>query len=134
LSRSRLARLGTPTLATIETQRSARLNEQLLLLGRGAAWDEDIDPEQLRLQTYHALAAGARGLVFSSEKALGIDTGPAALRTDALRLINMELRLLEPWISGGQLSDELAAGDGSVQVSVWRTDRSRLLIVTQHAP
>jgi hypothetical protein len=45
----------------------------------------------------------------------------------------MELRLLEPWIAAGQVTDEMAAGDGSLQVSVLTTDRSRLLILTQHA-
>ncbi len=134
LSRSRLARPGTPVLASIETQRSYRLGEQLLLFGRGAPWDEDVDPEQLRLETFHAIAAGARGFLFPSEKPLAIDTGPAALRTDALRLINMELKLLEPWIAAGNQAEEMAAPDGSLQVSTLTTERSRLLIVTQHAP
>src|SRR2546430_1163232 len=130
----RLARPATPVLASIETQRSFRLGEQLLLFSRGAAWDEDVDPEQLRLETFHCVAAGARGFVFPSERALAIDTGPAALRTDAIRLINMELRLLEPWIAAGNLAEEMAAPDGSLQVSTLTTDRSRLLVVMQHAP
>ncbi|MBW8884650.1 MAG: hypothetical protein JF612_07705, partial [Planctomycetia bacterium] len=134
LGRSRLARPGTPVLASIETQRSYRLGEQILLFSRGAAWDEDVDPEQLRLETFHAIAAGARGFVFPSEKPLAIDNGPAALRTDAIRLINMELKLLEPWIAAGNLAEEMAAPDGTLQVSTLTTDRSRLLIVTQHAP
>ena len=77
----------------------ARLGEQLVLFGRGAAWDEDVDPQQLRLATFQAIAAGARGFVFPSDQPLAIDTGPRALRTDAIRLINMELKLLEPWIA-----------------------------------
>jgi hypothetical protein len=133
LARLRLARPGTPALAAIETERPPRLAEQLLLFSRGAPWEEDVDPAQLRLQTYHAIAAGARGFVFPTEKPLAIDTGPAALRTDAIRLMNMELRLLEPWIAAGQLSDEMAAGDGTLQVSVLATERSRLLVLTQHA-
>jgi hypothetical protein len=134
LVRPRLARAGTPVLASIETQRPAALAEQMLLFGRGAAFEEDVDPQQLRLAAISALAAGARGLVFPSNTPLAIDSGPAALRTDALRLLNMELKLLEPWIAAGQLTEEMAAGDGSVQVSVLQTDRSRLLLVTQHAP
>lgn len=133
LARARLARPGTPILAAIETQRSQRLREQLILWGQGAAWEDDVDPLQLRLQIFHAIAAGARGFVFASETPLAIDTASAALRTDAIRLINMELKLLEPWIAAGQLSEEMAAGDGSLQVSVLATDRSRLLILTQHA-
>jgi hypothetical protein len=56
------------------------------------------------------------------------------MRADTLKLLNLELRLLEPWIAGGTVAEELAAGDGSVQVSVLATDRSRLLLITQHAP
>lgn len=132
-TRPRLARTGTPILAAVQTHRPPRLAEQLHLFGQGAPWEDDVDPQQLRLQAYSALAAGARGLVFPSDQRLAIDSGASALRTDALRLLNMELRLLEPWVAGGQRAEELAAGDGSVQVSVLATDRSRLLLVTQHA-
>jgi hypothetical protein len=132
LAQARLARPGTPTLATIDCQRSPRLNEQVLLLGGGATWEEDVDPEQIRLAAFQALAAGARGVVVRTEKPLTIDTPSAALRTDAVRLLNYELRLLEPWIAAGQLTEELAAGDGTVQVSVLTIDRSRLLLITQH--
>jgi hypothetical protein len=134
IRRSRFARPGTPLVASLETERCYHLGEQLLLFGRGAPWEEDVDPEQLRLEAFHAIAAGARGFVFPSERPLAIDRAPAALRTDAIRLINMELRLLEPWIAGGNLSEEMAAPDGTLQVSTLTTDRSRLLIVTQHAP
>jgi hypothetical protein len=137
LSRPRLARAGTPMLAAVQTQHAPRLGEQLVLFGQGAAWEEDVDPQVLRLAAYHALAAGARGLVFPSDSASGalaIDSGPAAMRTDSLRLLNMELRLLEPWIAAGQLTEELAGAGGGVQVSVLQTERSRLLLITQHAP
>jgi hypothetical protein len=132
LAQARLARPGTPVVATIDCQRSPRLHEQLLLLSGGAAWDEDVDPEQIRLAAFQAIAGGARGLVIRGEKPLTIDTPAAALRTDAVKLLNYELRLLEPWIAAGQLTEELAAGDGTVQVSVLSIDRSRLLLVTQH--
>ena len=134
LARPRLARPGTPFWASVPTERPERLSEQLVLFSRGATLSEDVDPEQLRLAAYSALAAGARGLVFSSGSPLAIDTGPASLRTDAIKLVNLELRMLEPWIAAGTFSEELAAGDGSVQASVLATDRSRLLLITQHAP
>lgn len=134
LARPRLARPGTPFWATVANQRPEKLTEQLVLLSQGRPPDDDIDPEQLRLAAYCALAAGARGLLFPSHTPLSIDNGPAALRTDALKLLNLELRLLEPWIATGSFAEELAAGDGSVQVSVLATERSRLLLITQHAP
>lgn len=133
LTHQRLARPGAVSLAALETQRGPRLAEQLILFSRGAAWDEDVDPQELRLAAYQAVAAGARGFVFPSEKPLAIDTAAAALRTDAIKLVNMELRLLEPWIAKGEFAEELATSDGGVQVSLLRTDRSRLMVVTQHA-
>jgi hypothetical protein len=134
LARPRLARPGTPFWATIATERPAKLTEQLVLLSQGQAIEDDVDPEQLRLAAYCALAAGARGLVFPSQSPLAIDSGSGALRTDAIKLLNLELRLLEPWISTGTFAEELAAADGSVQASMLATERSRLLLVTQHAP
>lgn len=133
LTRPRLAQPGTPVLASISSQRPPRLNEQLLLFSQGRPVEEDTDPQQLRWQAYQAIAAGVRGFVFPSEQPLAIDTGPAALRTDALKLLNMELKLLEPWISAGQVVEELQAADGT-QISVLQTERAKLLIVTQHAP
>jgi hypothetical protein len=121
-------------LASVASHRSARLNEQLLLFSRGAPVEEDVDPQQIRLQAFHAISAGARGLVFPSEMPLAIDTGPAALRTDSLKLLNMELKLLEPWIAAGQLVEEIPAADGTTQISVLQAERAKLLIVTQHAP
>ena len=132
LVRSRLARPGTLMLASVQAQRLPRLGEQLVLFGRGAAWQEDCDPEQLRLQALQAIAAGARGSVVHTEQPLAIDTGAAAMRTDALRLLNMELKLLEPWVAAANVTEELAAGDGVVQVSILAAERSRLLVVTQH--
>lgn len=134
LTRPRLAQPGTPLIAAVESQRPAKLSEQLLLFSRGNPVDEDVDPQQIRLAAFHAIAAGARGLVFPSEQPLAVDTGPAALRTDSLKLLNMELKLLEPWLAAGQLAEELPAEAGAAQISVLATDRSRLLIVTQHAP
>jgi hypothetical protein len=134
LARPRLARPGTPFWGVVASQRPEKLAEQLILLGQGAPFEEDIDPDQLRLQAFSNLAAGARGLVFPSHRPLAIDTGPAALRTDALKLLNLELKLFDPWVAAGTLAEELAAEDGSVQVSVLTTDRSRLLMVTQHSP
>ena len=134
LARPRLARPGTPFWATIPTQRPQKLTEQLVLLSQGQAIEDDVDPDQLRLAAYCGLAAGARGLVFPSYSPLTIDSRPGALRADAMKLLNLELRLLEPWIATGTFAEELAAADGSVQASVLATERSRLLLVTQHAP
>ncbi len=131
--RQRLARPGTPVWGVVHSQPAAALDQQLTLFGRDASHPDDCDLEQLRLAMYCNLAAGVRGLLFPSERPLSIDTIPAAMRTDALRLLNYELRLLEPWISGGQLSEELTSPEAGVHAAVWQTERSRLLLITQRA-
>ena len=133
-TRSRLGRPGTPFWSTIWTQTSPKLKEQLVLFGQGSLPAEDIDPEQLRLTAYTSLAAGARGLLFASHSALGIDNAASAQRTDTLRLLNLELRALEPWIAGGSIIEDMSTTDPQVHVSVWQTERSRLLLITQQSP
>jgi hypothetical protein len=131
--RQKLARPGTPFWGTVHTQPALALEQQLALFGRDALNPNDADLDQLRLTMYSHLAAGVRGILFPSENALSIDTVPAAMRTDALRLLNYELRLVEPWISGGQLTDELTSPEAGVHAAVWQTERSRLLLITQRA-
>lgn len=132
-SRSRLTRPGTPLVALLTTEVSPRLQEQWLLL-TGSPVEEDVDPQQLRLQAYQALAAGVRGLLAASYRPLAIDQRTGAMRCDALRLLNWELKLLEPWIAGGQPSGELDAGEPGLLLRVWTTDRSRLVLAIQQAP
>jgi len=133
-TRSRLGRPGTPFWAAVWTQPSPKLSEQLILFSQGSPPNEDIDPEQLRLNAYTALAAGARGLLFASHTALSIDTPTSVQRTDTLKLLNFELRALEPWIAGGSIVEDMSTADPHVHVSIWQTERSRLLLLTQQAP
>lgn len=129
----KLARPGTPFWGVVHSQPPAVLDQQLALFGRDASHPNDSDLEQLRLALYSNLAAGVRGIHFPTDSPLSIDSVPAAMRTDALKLLNYELRLVEPWISGGQLSEELSAPEAGVHAAVWQTERSRLLFITQRA-
>lgn len=158
LDRRTLARPGTIVWTTLQTQQSPVWREQIRLLagappGATAAGGpgrlianggdlreaeareglDELEPDQLRLAAYHALAAGSRGLIFASNEPLAIDSVNASLRTDSIKYLNLELKLLEPWLSGGQLSDELGSADGAIEAAVWQTERSRLLLVSQRA-
>lgn len=132
-SRPRIARPGTPMWAGIAMQSSTKLDEQLRAFSASARAEDDPDPDQLRLQVYAALSAGMKGLVFQSNAPLAIDTISAGLRTDTLKLLNHELAMLEPWVAGGSLVDDMISFDPSVQVSVLQTERSKLLLITRHA-
>ena len=129
----KLARPGTPFWGVVHSQPPAVLDQQLARFGRDASHPNDCDLEQLRLALFSNLGAGVRGIHFPTESPLSIDSVPAAMRVDALKLLNYEMRLVEPWISGGQLSEELSAPEAGVHATVWQTERSRLLFITQRA-
>jgi hypothetical protein len=75
-----------------------------------------LEPEQLRLQVYAALAAGYRGIGYWTTSRLDSD-GPGAEETFlAIQQMNQELQLLEPWLStatsGPLIACQLPATDG----------------------
>lgn len=131
--RSRLARPGTPLVGMLTCEISPRIREQWLML-TGSPVEEDVDPQQIRLHAYQALAAGVRGLLVAAHQPLAIDQRAGAMRCDALRLLNWELKLLEPWIAGGQAAGAMGTSDAGVVQRVWVTERSRLVLVIQQAP
>lgn len=60
-----------------------------------------LEPEQIRLQVYAALAAGVRGLGFWSTTPLDHDSPAARERLLTLTQLSLELDLFEPWITVG---------------------------------
>ncbi|MBW3541818.1 MAG: hypothetical protein KY476_16240 [Planctomycetes bacterium] len=62
-----------------------------------------VEPEQLRLQVYAALAAGCRGIGFWKTAPLVPETPGARERLLALTQLNLELELLEPWLATGSV-------------------------------
>lgn len=64
-----------------------------------------IEPEQLRLQAYSAIAAGAHGVGYWSQSTLD-GVGPlAAERRLAIAQLNLEFSLLEPWLATGTVQN-----------------------------
>jgi len=74
-----------------------------------ARWRQDaakqpiiIEPEQIRLQTYATLSAGCRGTGFWTTKRIDDASIPGGLeRKLAIRQLNMEIDLIEPWLATG---------------------------------
>ena len=60
-----------------------------------------LEPEQIRLQVYAALAAGCRGLGYWTTSPLDGNTPAARERFLVLTQLNLELDLFEPWITSG---------------------------------
>lgn len=62
-----------------------------------------VEPEQIRLQVYSALAAGSRGIGYWNHTRLDGDGPGAKERRLAITQLNLELELLAPWLSTGTL-------------------------------
>lgn len=65
-----------------------------------------VEPEQIRLQVYAALAAGCRGLGYWTHAPLDGDGPGDRERRLTIELLNMELELLEPWLASGSASSQ----------------------------
>ena len=60
-----------------------------------------LEPEQIRLQVYAALAAGCRGLGFWTTTPLTDESPAARERLLTITQLNLEMELFEPWITSG---------------------------------
>jgi hypothetical protein len=90
-----------------------------------SAFDEPIgpQPEQIRLLTYSALAAGCRGLGYWSDRFLA-DSHHGRDRLLALGLLNLELRMLEPLLVTAEEPNEstwISTSIPEVKAAVLRT-------------
>jgi hypothetical protein len=85
-------------------------------------------PEQIKLVTYVALAAGCRGLGFWSDRFLA-DSHQGRDRLLGLALLNMELKMLEPLLLN-QVDDPVWIGTSlaDVKAAVLRTERGVLVL------
>jgi hypothetical protein len=85
-------------------------------------------PEQVRLLTYCAVAAGARGLAFWSDRYLA-DSHQGRDRLLALALLNQELRLLEPILTQATRPPEIIpTSHAAVQAAIIRTPKAVLVL------
>ena len=133
LQRAALIQLGTPFWAAVPTQVSSRITEQMRGLGADLPIPLSLEPDQIRLLSFHAIASGARGIHFRSASRLDQSDSATRLRAVTLRWLNRELTVLDPWIATGNHDVEVDTGDPAVRVSMLKTDRSRLLLAIRRA-
>ncbi len=69
-----------------------------------------IEPEQIRLQVYAALAAGCRGIGYWKTTSLEPDAPGDWERQLAIAQLNLELELLEPWLATGRVVSHIPFG------------------------
>lgn len=85
-------------------------------------------PAQLKLMTWSAIAAGYRGIVYSSDRALS-DATLGRARMLQLALLNLELTLIEPFIAEGKQSPApVRTSNPKVAAFALRHDRAVLVL------
>lgn len=129
-----LTRPGTPIWTTIQTEPATQTLDQWEAIGLGAPASMAIEPEQLRLLCYQAVASGTRGLVFTSRSPLDRPDADTESRARALRQLNLELDVIEPWVAGGSRSHDVDCGRDDFRIGVLQTERAQLLIIMSQDP
>jgi hypothetical protein len=134
VERTRLARPGNPIWAAVQTEHAPELIAQWAALGHPAPASVPVDPQQVRHLACAAIAAGARGIVYSSNTRLDATDDATQLRAANLRLVNAQLAMLEPWAAGGDVIGDAETSLATVKASVLHSDRSRLLLLQPASP
>ncbi len=125
---TRLVRPGTPLLTCVPTEGPEQWSAQVAALSRDGQSDTALDIGDLRHLAYTAIAAGARGLLFTSPSRLDADTEQARRRARMLELMNVELQLIEQWVAGGRAATPAKSSNSAVETVVLQADRSRILL------
>lgn len=81
-------------------------------------------PEQIKLATYASIAAGARGVVFTSDRWVG-ESAKGRARMLQLALLNTELTLIEPFVADGQLVAIQETSHPDIEAAVFRHSGGR---------
>lgn len=116
--------------AAIETQPATATIEQALAFG----WQGTprLEVNEIRGPAFTAAATGARGIYFRSRSPLDRTNPDDQLRQLAIRRINLELQLIEPWLAAGRLQRGAIEG-ASPAPSAIRTDMSTLFFLRRDA-
>ena len=126
--RSQLSLGGTPLWAAIQTEPAPQLVEQIRLLSQGQAPAIGLQEAQLRMLVHAALAAGVRGLCFTSNSRLDGTDDATKRRAAMVELLNLELALIDRWPATGSFASSAKTNDPHVSGAVIETDQSRLML------
>ena len=127
--RPRLTRPGTPLLATLSTELDPRAAWQAAALSGIGARGLAVDPESLSLASLAAVAAGTRGILYSSSRRIDGHDHESRSRAAASQAMNLKLKVLEPWGAAGRFAAAAQASDPEVQAVVIEAARARMVLV-----
>lgn len=101
--RMRRAQPGTFVISWLQTEPSREIADYRKGIGLSPA---SVEPEQIRLQTYHSLCAGCKGLGYWNWTPLNAEGPGFEERRLVLEQLMTELDLLEPFLAGGEVIDK----------------------------
>lgn len=128
--RPRLARPGTPMLAVLSTEPDAAVGDQARRLA-GEAVVPLVDPESLALTSLAVVAAGARGILFTSGSRIDAGDAVSTLRALACRETNLQLSAIEPWAASGRFASMAESSDPEVRAVVIEAARTRIVVASR---
>lgn len=126
--RPRLMRPGTPLLATLATEIDPRTARQAAALAGVGATGLAVDPESLTLAATAAIAAGSRGILFTSSRRIDGDDAESRARAIGAQAMNLRLEIVEPWAAAGRFASMGQASDREVQSVVLEAARARIVL------
>lgn len=126
--RPRLLRPGTPLMASLATELDPLTARQAAALAGIGGGGLAVDPESLSLAAIATVAAGARGILFTSSRRIDGNDPETRTREVAVQSMNLRLKLLEPWAAAGRFAAAGQASDSEVQTAVLEAARARLVL------
>ncbi len=126
--RPRLMRPGTPLLASLSTELDPHTARQAAALSGIGGSGLAVDPESLSLAAVTTVAAGARGILFTSSRRIDGNDAESRARAVAVQAMNLRLKLLEPWAAAGRFAAAGQTSDSEVQTAVLEAARARVVL------
>ena len=127
--RPRLARPGTPLLTTLSTEIDSRTALQAAMLSGIGNNGLPIDEESLLGAAFTAIAAGSRGILFSSARPLTGTDSESITRAAAVQTVNLELETISAWGASGRFTADAETSDPEVRAMVIEASRSRVVLI-----
>lgn len=127
--RPRLARPGTPLLAALATEIDSRTASQAALLSGTGSNGLPVDEESLLGAAFTAIAAGSRGILFSSNRSLSGTDPETVTRAAAVQAVNLELETISAWGASGRFTADAETSDPEVRAMVIEASRSRMVLI-----
>jgi hypothetical protein len=131
-----LADLGVLMWTTVQTHLPDEIAQAIYDGAAAGSIDEPVGPqaEHVQLLTYTALAAGCRGLAYSSDRYLA-DSHGGRDRLLACALANLELEMLEPMLAGATDTPEwVGTSSADVRAAVIRSPLGVLVLPVWEGP